>query len=386
MEKFNKFYAEFKQGPQWAAMLATVEDSPWHREANVAVHTEMVIHQYLQKFAHQRSEVQNRLALIALLFHDVGKPTSEEVLVKKDGSGELYRRYAGHEQDSAIAFTEAYITSPALRELLTPLEARAVRWIIEHHLPYGLKNANKRQGLLTGTYAVMKAAMPEEALRLTTFFDCLIADAVGRISDNHEQKLADVETWINEVLNEMQVYRSQTDSPAMYLLVGPSGSGKSTWIAKHIKKGDEVISLDNFRMEFLANKNELPPEYSSASAHYDHAWEVANADQPGFRSFCAARTKEIFNKPGLKNLFIDNTNLSRKTRASWVEQATRAKMKIIGVEFWNTLDTLMARQEGRPDKTVPYNVVAQQQNASTCCWVNYEVQEVQLIIEEQHAA
>jgi hypothetical protein len=120
-----------KASPIGLAMLNTVENSPYHREENTWVHTEMCIAHYNKQFAPFRSKKQNTIATLALLFHDVGKPAAEETLDKKDGTGQ-YRRYAGHEAVSAVAFTECYMTMSALRELVTPREARAIRWCIEH--------------------------------------------------------------------------------------------------------------------------------------------------------------------------------------------------------------------------------------------------------------
>ena len=56
----HEYIESFKTGQQWAEMQATVEDSPWHREANVAVHTEMCIDYYETTFAEDRG-VRGRL-------------------------------------------------------------------------------------------------------------------------------------------------------------------------------------------------------------------------------------------------------------------------------------------------------------------------------------
>ena len=41
--KFEMVEKALKSSDLWTVMVNTVEDSPWHREANVAVHTEMVV-------------------------------------------------------------------------------------------------------------------------------------------------------------------------------------------------------------------------------------------------------------------------------------------------------------------------------------------------------
>jgi predicted kinase len=381
MEKFDQFIAEFKSTPAWATMLATVENSPWHREANVAVHTEMVMQQYRDRFAAARTSKENLIALSALLFHDTGKPSAEEVVEKKDGSGEVYRRYAGHEQDSAVTFSELYVTMPSLRALLTPIEARAVRWIIEHHLPYGLKDVQKRRALAAGTYA----ALEEAGVSYETFFDCLRSDAAGRISDDHETKLQAVEDWIAE-FKTVSVDRLMSRSMrTMYILVGPSGSGKTTYIKQHFDpQFDRWISMDELKLEFFDAKNFtlLGEIATSTAAKYDLAWEYANDNESAFKKFVKEKVDKIFDsmEPSYGSVFIDITNLGRKVRTQWVERGHKHGMRMVGVEFWNAEATLHARQFTRGDKIVPRSSVRQQIFAQTCCFIGQEVDEVQMII------
>jgi type II secretory ATPase GspE/PulE/Tfp pilus assembly ATPase PilB-like protein len=69
-----------------------------------------------------------------------------------------------------------------------------------------------------------------------TFFDVLRSDCAGRISDDHETKLAAVEEWINE-FQSIDIEGLELDTlQTMYILIGASGSGKSTWIRKMIDK------------------------------------------------------------------------------------------------------------------------------------------------------
>ena len=390
MYAFDLFLSEFKFSKLWATMAETVEASPWHREANVAVHTEMVIEQYRTRFAPFRSDLQNTIALVALLFHDVGKPSAEEVLDKKDGSGK-YRRYAGHEQDSAVAFTEEYIRNKQLRQLISAQQARIVRWIIEHHLPYGLKDKNKVTAFRTAMVGTLSAF--EE-----TFYDCLRSDAAGRISDDHDTKLANVEAWITEfkaVQPEWPIAPAKTPAPIMYLLVGPSGSGKSTWTGAQFKPNDVVLSLDTMRLQFvqhMADSARTTDEqhqeavaalkFGSEAERYSKAWVYATEHEKEFNIFIAWNTRNAM-EAAVKtsgNVFIDNTNSSRKRRAQWVALGRKHGFKIVAVEFWNALDTLISRQKTRGDKQVPAASVEQQQYAMTCAWLGHECEDVILVI------
>lgn len=386
VQKFDQFLAQFKQTSHWQTMQATVENSQWHREENVAVHTEMVMQQYRDRFMDSHTEVENVIALTALLFHDTGKPEAEEVLEKKDGSGATYRRYAGHEQNSAVTFQECYLQMPELRQLLSTYAARAVRWIIEHHLPYGYKDKQKRQGLAIAT----KMALAEAGASYSLFFDCLRSDAAGRISDGHAEKLQAVEDWIAEFLTVNATPITQSEGQTMFILVGPSGSGKSTWTRERFNKAtDAVISYDTYKLHFWMAKNQpfmssMMPEGADPVEHYDKAWAFANEHEAEFNRFA----NEIINKEldrvkaANGTVFVDVVNSSKKKRAKFVGLAQQKKFRVVGIEFWNRFSTLMDRQKTRGDKAVPYKSVKQQANNVGGVWAGFEADEVWVKVED----
>lgn len=376
----QQYIDRFKQTPMWQVMRETVEASPWHREANVAVHTEMCIHQYMTRFYDERSAQQNKIALLALLFHDTGKPAAEEVLEKKDGSG-TYRRYAGHEQDSAITFTEQWLKDPVLQSFVSVREARQIRFMIEHHLPYGLKDKAKVQALRTSVACTF--GEDEE-----TFYDCLRSDAAGRISDGHEEKLQNVEDWIVQFKavplqkNEFELARG-----TCYVLVGPSGSGKSTWVAKHRNASTRHVSRDAYYSEYFHSKVNIGFSQPDEKKLYADAWHLCCIeDKSGFEEFLREKIKDAFHYAkfgGAVDVFIDNTNGSKKARAQYIQAARNIGMKVVAVEFWNTFETLAARQKTRPDKEVPYTSLKQQYFAQTCALLGSEVDSVVVIVPEE---
>jgi predicted kinase len=377
----QQYIDRFKQTPMWQVMRETVENSPWHREENVAVHTEMCIQQYMERFYDDRSNQQNKIALLSLLFHDTGKPAAEEVLEKKDGSG-TYRRYAGHEQDSAVTFTEQWLTDPVLQSFVSVREARQIRFMIEHHLPYGLKDKAKVQALRTAVACTL--GEDEE-----TFYDCLRSDAAGRISDDHETKLQNVEDWIVQFQavplqkNEFELWRG-----TCFVLVGPSGSGKSTWVAKHKNASTRMVSLDTYRLAFFyQNSPELAAdEHHDVKQDYRDAFEYCTANDAAFRKFTDEKIKDAFHYAkfgGEVDVFVDNTNGSKKTRARYIQAARNIGMKVVAVEFWNTFETLAARQKTREDKEVPYSSLKQQYFAQTCALLGSEVDSVVVVVPEE---
>jgi hypothetical protein len=191
--EFDAFFATFRESDLWKAMVNTRENSPWHREANVGVHTQMLIKFYKENFAQHRSETQQITTLVACLFHDVGKPPAQ--VTKHSAERGEYRMYAGHEQLSAriwvdYAMTHEAQVSEGLRMDLSDVANIAL--MLEHHVPFGLKDPRKRKALKDA----FMSRMGEAGHR--AWLDLLMSDQNGRISDGQAEKLAAVDVWMKE--------------------------------------------------------------------------------------------------------------------------------------------------------------------------------------------
>jgi hypothetical protein len=192
-KKFLSFLTEFKKHSLWHNMEKTVEASPWHREANVAVHTEMLISWYLNNInLTERTEAQQVMSLVACTFHDVGKPMAEvEKFSEERGT---YRSYAGHEILSARLWVDFALTN---RELVSSLgfnlqDISNLALLIEYHVPFAIKNREKRKNLKLGILSRVGKDGHQ------AWLDFLQSDQHGRISDDQDKKLADVEVWMQE--------------------------------------------------------------------------------------------------------------------------------------------------------------------------------------------
>lgn len=193
LDNFNRFLEEFKKNSLWIAMAATVEDSPWHREANVGVHTKMLIEWYTSNILAHRTEQQRMLTLIACLMHDIGKPMAEITKFSEE-RGE-YRAYHGHELMSARLWNDfALRNGEFVRELtgFTLADISNVALMIEHHVPFKMTNKHKRRSLKTAFIQ----RMGEDGHQ--AWIDLLLSDQNGRISDDQESKLAAVDVWMKE--------------------------------------------------------------------------------------------------------------------------------------------------------------------------------------------
>lgn len=193
VSNFEKFFADFRTTDLWKAMVNTRENSPWHREANVGVHTQMLIDWYMNNLEANRNDWQRTMTLVACLFHDVGKPPAE-VVKHSEERGE-YRAYAGHEQLSSRIWTDYAMQNldkvqGTLRLSLS--DVANVALMLEHHVPFGLKDKTKRKNLKTA-FLTRGGDVLHRA-----WLDLLLSDQHGRISDGQAEKLAAVEVWMNE--------------------------------------------------------------------------------------------------------------------------------------------------------------------------------------------
>lgn len=349
-EIFNLIY----DTPHAGAMRNTVEDSPWHREKNTWVHSEMCLNYYFTYIAKDRTPKQQMITALALLFHDFGKPDAEETKERKDGSGE-YRSYAGHEKVSANEFICVF-KDYNLMELLNKGElditdVRSIKWMIEQHLPYGLEKAEKRKALRTSLNATLGA---DEVC----FYDMLLSDANGRISDDHPEKLKKVNEWITSfdaIIAQPRIMPS--NAPIMYLLVGPSGAGKTTWRNAFVKTHPEAIVAceDDWRVEYAkanmsADDGEMMSKLDAAPA-YDMAWNFCHMDKDSkYEQFAKTKYANIL-KSGA-DIILDRTNQTRKNRRPWINSAKMQGYTVISIEFYMSVNESNARQVTRVDKFI----------------------------------
>lgn len=192
-DRFEIFFKEFRSDPMWLAMEATVENSPWHRETNVAVHTAMLIEYYKSSLIVNRTEEQRMLTLLSCLFHDVGKPPSE--VVKNSPERGEYRAYHGHELRSARMWVNYSLTNKDMIFNFLQLSLQDVSNIalmLEHHVPFALKDRKKRKSLKEALHIRMGKDGHQ------AWLDMLNSDQNGRISDDQAIKLAHVALWMKE--------------------------------------------------------------------------------------------------------------------------------------------------------------------------------------------
>ena len=344
------YFNKLRLAPLFGAMADMQENSPWHREDSVLVHTDMVIAQYLSN----NNDDSTRAWLYGALtcaFHDVGKPSSVEYKHSEERGD--YKSFGGHELVSARLW-EDFATSNwfLFSSVLKVSDIGTVAWLIENHLPYKLKKDYKVNNMYAHNILATERALPR----------VLRADCWGRISDDHDKKKDDVEQWIfnftnnNFEANMLTGALAQgltvvsTKKPVLYMLIGASGSGKSTYTKELV---DSYAAMDEFIFTYSLDQLRLN-WYGDV---YGKAWNASCED----KEFVAKTHKHFMQMIGNgHHMIVDNTNTSTKRRKFYLDNAKAKGYKTIAVTFPISISMLLERSKTRLDKQVPENGIRQQ--------------------------
>lgn len=390
LTRLQAFIDSFKQSDYWKRMETTVENSPWHREKNVAVHTEMALQEAVRWFPlrnditvsldgptpgmpldykdyiacnfHKLDRRHIVLVSLAILFHDVGKPIME--VTKESEERGVYRSYANHEQASARAF-EGYAIDhwDQFDKILSVWDVYIITWMIEHHLPFGLKDKTKIDALC-GTLAELFLPNGPEV-----FYNALRGDTCGRTSDNYDVNVAKMEQWITDtdaVVQEVQIDSARlfdhnaNNKRELVMMVGPAGAGKSTLREAYEETNWDVFSLDDLRVKYYFKNSDLAVSDHKANEakHYRNAFHYCTENEEAFNKMAEEVLVTMFK--GKKNILIDNTNTSAKSRRKYLTMARQRDMFCVACYIPTSLQLLLERNQTRGDKMLPPDAVTRQ--------------------------
>jgi predicted kinase len=359
------YYNEFHIDPLYLEMSEMSEDSPFHRERNIGVHTDMVVATYLTHSPEYWS-TNDFVGALAAAFHDIGKPNVMEIAYKKERGN--YKKFNGHEVYSARLWEDWSIRNWNFLEDVSQqtfladnklsvvdtisLIIYATGWIIEHHLPWKIKKYEKLHRLALTSNALFNDAH--------IYTNVLIADAEGRLCN--DDKNTESHKWCNDF--NTFAYRERIinneypgNKPVLYMPIGASGVGKSTYVKSILKtlSNIKVYSWDDLRLEWYINNEE------HRNLNMQDKYELAFKRQVEDKDFNDKANDRFieFVSSGI-NIIVDNTNLSKKRRQFFVDAARKNGYWIKAILFPTMLQTVIDRQNSRTDKTVPDAVVKQQ--------------------------
>lgn len=339
----NFYFNMFRTSNEYIVMNACVENTEWHRERSVAVHTDMVISQYMS-LPFKGNIKMWLVGALACAFHDTGKLSAEKKIEK---NGKKYNSYAGHELKSARIWENFAVKHfDYLQSVFGFFDVDVimmVAWIIEHHLPFTVVKDYKVQALVETNHRFGGV--------LT---NCIKADCFGRDSDDHDKKIFNTLKWCDEFDKKPLSNEHQHDGigKKLFMLIGVCGSGKSTYRSAFVEKNPDtlVFCLDDLRELLYSEEHER-----GTREGYDKAFKASCENEKEFKSEMFTRYVEML-RTG-KNIIADNMNLSAKQRRSFLIEARKKGYMCFAITFPIDYDTLLDRQISRPDKTVPIDVV-----------------------------
>lgn len=349
----------------------TEQDSIWHSEGSVHIHTNMVIAE-TYKIVEENSlnEISSKILILAALFHDYGKPLSTKPVIIK----EIERIGApGHED---IGASRLLFCDPPL-DFTQEEWGRVIELVAYHHIPKQLVVRNM------GANEYCKLTRRVYDLELLYFLE--VADMNGRICpDKSEQldimemfkmfcleynvwgqdpykdnlslvsnKFPNYETpmWLvyqmssryedgqihmlEEELSRAYGYMGQQSH--LVIMCGLPGSGKSTYIENHFS-GYEVISLDEIR-EKLANCR-----------------SVQSFDLDVVR-LAHKKLKDLLRLK--KNIIWDATNFRKDFRSKICQQGYNYKAFVEIVFFHKPLSLILKQNKSRKH-VVPHEAIENQ--------------------------
>jgi len=355
------YFNEFQLTPLYRNMANIAEESPWHRERNIATHTDMVVSSYMT-FAPKEWKWADLLGALACAFHDVGKPAAcEQNGIKYKPERGHYKSFGGHEQISARLWEDWAATNFSdlvERFEFTSSDIYRVGWIIEKHLPWGIKKADKLHNIALTALELFDEDGP------TAFTNMLLADTYGRMSDDYVEKRAKVHSWIEgfndlveNVMNAERKRERELSQPVLYMPIGASGTGKSTFMST--LSDVEKFSWDDLRLDWYctdAEYQQLAYGQMTSKEMYRLAYERQIKDG-AFNNKANKHFVELI-KTG-KDVVVDNTNLSKKRRRFFIDEARKHGYFVIAVMMPIPLAEVLRRQSSRDDKSVPEAAVRQ---------------------------
>jgi predicted kinase len=353
------YFNEFQKNTELYLPMAEIsEDSPWHRERSIATHTDMVVTQYLTV----TGELWKLMLLgaFASAFHDTGKP---KALERKwsEARGD-YKAFHGHEVISARLWEDYAVTNWDMLRTRFELNAEdiyRVGYMIEHHVPFQLKDAEKLQNmartLQLGFFGHYGFSGFDAFKRL------LLADTAGRISDDAESKRHKTSTWVHNFHNDYMLpldkigFPELENKPVLYMPIGASGLGKSILFKNRKYDIRDVLeySWDKLRLDWYVEGESFESEAEKYQTAFERSTEDKDFNQKSQRAFIEmVRTGA--------NIAVDNTNLKRKRRRFFTTEARRHGYALVAILMPSALETLKQRQRTRTDKHLYHSIVERQ--------------------------
>lgn len=344
---------EFKFNSLYKVMANISEDSPHHREVNIAAHTDMVVMSLLALQSNNEHNSRAHLfALFVAAFHDVGKPASRTEKFSADNG--KYYSFAGHELRSSRLWWDYYASNIAMMQERFGIkmhDAYEIAVMIEKHLPWNIKNIKKKHAICDsiGSHNVVG------------YLQLLAADSAGRISDNvnafdeNIDKIRGLYATFNKrnIENPTIANPWANDRPILVMPIAQSGAGKSTtW--DRLKTRDPSLFQERPRFKRCSMDIVRTELYGT---DYEKAFKASTEDKNFMKHVQHDFITLVRNA---SNIYVDNTNLSAKRRNFYITEARRRDYKICAFLYPMSIQNAVTQNSKRTDKKIPHDVVIRQ--------------------------
>lgn len=352
--------------PDIAKMKLCPQNSKWHAEGDVLVHTQMVLDEGFRLLPELSSPEERLILILACLLHDIGKPVVTDPMTLSA---------AGHENAGVI------LAGKILTRLQVPLFIKTVvlDLVRDHGVLSALVRSRARDAsyrrlalrcsckmlyyLEKADYLGREGETKQELLdflerfkektQQLKIFENTVPQELSQFSELLETKSFSplktrwivnqcVPLWLNGKLPSslqepvLQRYLNTESPPWLVYTMGISGSGKSTW-AK-LQRDFFYISTDQTRKELLGSEENLSNDRAVFSLGY-------------------SRMREALKEK--RSVLWDATNISYRARSRLLNHAQSFHPCVALIYFpLNFQDSL--QQNEQRDRQVPKGILWQQ--------------------------
>ena len=298
------------------------QPNPYHVEGSVWAHTMMVC---------QEAKNDHKVNMISALLHDIGKPLARDVIpfdapkpqpngeerkntIERGGSeGKMKTHFRGHEGISfwysidPLQTLKSYgvITREEMEEILTIVSLHGVLFNRikdgEEHKPEQMTHIFNTDDGDDKFHRFVKQVRNDSLGRLYA------SDSGARteVGANLGVSIYNKDTWLR---NRKPESTKGTSTPFIHVLVGLPASGKSTWLKETFQENVTVISKDN---EIMKMGEEL------GICEYTDVYKALTTEQHDETYANVIKTFQEAKKEK-KDIVIDMTNMSKKSRNKWI--------------------------------------------------------------------
>lgn len=317
--------------------------NPYHMEGDVFTHTMMVANQSYANPEHDLNDFWSAM------LHDTGKPYVRSVVERDD---QLRTRFFGHEGYSF------FLSLPILKGFgqFSDDEIKDILIAVAVHGHFRDSCSD----------SFMKKTIGFENETLKRIINLLKNDSKGRITVKDESYDYQFDHVFESRFSDTWTEHEKTKN--ITLLIGLPGSGKSTYLNSIDKGNAAILSRDNF------------VESMGVGRTYSEKWNDIHFNKKKEKALNLA-FNAYYNEllASGQDIIIDMTNLTKKNRRKFTNNASQKKYKVHAVVFATDVDTCIQRNISRIGKNVGESVIREMASRFTFPLFD-EVDELEVIL------